>query len=230
MPTMPAHAPLLEAIKIGRYAAETQRWLLRDVSLALAAGQRVVLVGPTGSGKTLLLRALAMLDPLEEGEVRWHGTTVSRQDLPQFRGRVMYLHQRPALREGTVLDNLQYPFSLSVHRQRQFDAVRIRHLLESLGRQADFLHKTKHDLSGGEAQITALLRALQLDPQVLLLDEPTAALDAATVTALEQCVVQWFRERPDERTIVWVSHSQDQAARIADRQVRLDAGQIREGA
>jgi putative ABC transport system ATP-binding protein len=221
---------IVEAVDLGRYAPATNAWLLRHVSLGLEAGQRIVIVGPSGSGKTLLLRSLAWLDPLDAGELRWKGTALSRHTVPAFRSQVIYLHQRPSLIEGTVAENLKYPFSFAVHGKRRFDEARIAQWLEVLGRDAGFLRKSSRDLSGGEAQITALLRAMQLEPAVLLLDEPTAALDQAAAQAVEQCVTQWFREAPPLRTIVWVSHNQQQAARMADRLITMDAGQIVGGA
>ncbi len=227
---MPTASPILETIELGRRAPGPGRWLLRDLSLRIDAGERVIVVGPTGSGKTLLLRSLALLDPLDAGQLRWQGAPVPRQRLPEFRSRVLYLHQRPALIEGTVLENLKYPFSFAVHRRRQFDAMQAERWLRSLGRDTEFLTKSNRDLSGGEAQITALLRAMQLDPEVLLLDEPTAALDPDAVHAVEQCVMQWCQESPRARTIVWVSHNPEQAARMADRVVRMEAGQFVGGA
>ena len=113
---MPPTPHILEAIELGRRAPAADTWLLCDVSLRLDPGERVVIVGPTGSGKTLLLRSLTLLDPLDAGRLCWKGTPVSRHMLPEFRSRVVYLHQRPALIEGTVFENLMYPFSFAVHR------------------------------------------------------------------------------------------------------------------
>jgi putative ABC transport system ATP-binding protein len=147
-----------------------------------------------------------------------------------FRSHVIYLHQRPSLIEGTVAENLKYPFSFSVHSQRRFDEAQVTQWLRLLGRAPDFLRKSSRDLSGGEAQLTALLRAMQLEPEVLLLDEPTAALDPASSQAVEGCVIQWFRQAAQQRTIVWVSHNEQQAARMADRLIHMDAGRIVHGA
>jgi len=168
---------MLQAKGIRRRSAA--RILLDDISIEIDAGDQLAIVGPTGSGKTLLLRSLALLDPLDAGEICWRGQLVRGNDLPKFRSRVIYLHQRPALLEGTVEDNLRQPLSLRLHKDKRFSRARIVQLLESLGRDASFLAKQQRDLSGGESQLTALLRAIQLDPNVLLLDEPTAALDAA---------------------------------------------------
>ncbi|MHB0960667.1 MAG: ABC transporter ATP-binding protein [Pirellulaceae bacterium] len=223
-------SPILEACGLGRHAATNDTWLLRDVSLDVCAGERLVIVGPSGSGKTLLLRCLAYLDPWDEGSLRWTGTPLSRHLVPLFRSRVVYLHQRPSLVEGTVADNLKFPLSFAVHQGRRFDEARVVDWLQSLGRPPEFLEKSSRDLSGGEAQITALLRAMQLEPDVLLLDEPTAALDQTATQGVEQCALQWCREAAQRRTIVWVSHDQEQAARVANRVITIHAGRLVSGA
>ena len=217
---------ILEASHIGRRAADTQNWLIQDLSLVLAPGEGVGLVGPSGSGKTVLLRTLAMLDPLDAGELLWRGVPVAREAIPRFRSHVVYLHQRPALIEGTVVENLEYPFQFAIHRQRQFDRQQTEHWLEVLGRDRSFLEKRSRDLSGGEMQITALLRAVQLEPDVLLLDEPTAALDQATTEAVEHCVRQWQSERANERSFVVVSHNTEQVRRMVDRTVSMRSGTL----
>ena len=185
---------LLEADHIGRRHPEGPAWLLDDVSLEIEPGARLSLAGPSGGGKTLLLRALARLDRLDRGEVRYHGRGVHHDAVPQFRASVIYLHQRATLIEETVEAALRRPFALTVHRQRKFDRRQAIELLSALGREAAFLQKKVAELSGGEIQIAALVRALQLDPQILLLDEPTSALDGATATAVEQLIDQWLSE------------------------------------
>jgi putative ABC transport system ATP-binding protein len=215
---------LLEARGVGR-RAPGGGWLLADVTLALRPGDSVALAGPSGAGKTLLLRALAFLDPLDAGEVRWRGRPVGRGEVPSFRREVVYLHQRPALFEGTVEDNLRLPFALKAHAGQRFDKGRALVLLDALGRDPSFLDKQQQDLSGGEAQVTALVRALQLDPTVLLLDEPTAALDPETARSAEALVKSWLDETPG-RAFVWVGHDPAQALRVSARRVRLRAGRL----
>ena len=204
----------LEAADLGREA--NGRWLFSDISLTLSAGEQLALVGPSGSGKTLLLRSLALLDPLDAGEVRWRGQRVVGAEIPRFRSQVMYLHQQPALPEGTVERILSQPFTLKIHSDKQFDQPRIIELLELLGRKSDFLSKQQTSLSGGEAQLTSLLRAIQLDPIVLLLDEPTSALDDEATELVERLVSLWLEQRSDERACIWVTHDGRQADRVAD--------------
>lgn len=215
----------LQAIDVGRRTPGADTWLLRDVSLTVAGGERVAVVGPNGAGKSLLLRALALLDPLDAGEVRWEDAPVMDADIPAFRRRVLYLAQRPALLDDTVESDLKRPFQLAVARSG-YERDRVMALLEPLGRDAAFLAKPTAELSGGEAQIAAFVRALQLDPTILLLDEPTAALDSDATTALERLVDRWVEGRPRERAFVWVSHDPSQANRVAGRTVRLEQGRL----
>lgn len=219
-------APLLEARGVGRRASADGAWLIRDVSLSLRGGERLAVVGPSGAGKSLLLRALALLDPVEAGEVRWRGEAVPDEEVPAFRRDVVYLHQRPALFEGTVEENLRRPYEFALSEGRAWDRDRIVGWLESLGRGAAFLEKRTPDLSGGEAQITAFLRASQLDPGALLLDEPTSALDREAGVALEGLVERWHRGGADGRSLIWVSHDREQAERLTDRVVSLESGGV----
>jgi putative ABC transport system ATP-binding protein len=202
---------------------------LRDIRLVLRPGQRVAVLGPTGAGKTLLLRALSLLDPLDEGMVLSNGQPVRCEAVPSFRSAVIYLHQRPALFEGSVETNLRHPFLLKVHRKRHFDRDRTVDLLDGLVRDGSFLEKSHRDLSGGEAQIVALLRALQLDPTVLLLDEPTASLDSEAVRAIEALVSRWYAEGAARRAYLWVTHDSGQAQRVADQILCMQAGRIGPG-
>ena len=172
--------PLLKACGLGRRKPGGEDWLLRGICIEVCSGDRLALIGPSGSGKTVLLRALVLLDPHDEGSIEWDGRPLHGDAIPAYRKQVVYLHQRPALFEGTVEDNLKYPFTLKSHRGKRFDRERVVCILDALKRDATFLEKSSRDLSGGEAQIVAVIRCLQLDPAVLLLDEPTASLDRAT--------------------------------------------------
>lgn len=220
----PPSAILVEACGLQRRAAN--HVLLDDVSIEIRGGDRIAIVGPTGSGKTLLLRAMALLDSVDAGHVRWHGGEVRRDDVPAFRSHVTYLHQRPVLAEGTVEENLRQPFSLRVHRERQFDLDVHRARLATLERDESFFRKQQEDLSGGEAQIVALLRAMQLDSEVLLLDEPTSALDAHSAHAVERLVDAWLSEQSDRRATVWVTHDRRQARRIAFCVLEMNHGSL----
>lgn len=217
---------LLEAKDLGRFIPGTKRWLLHDVSLTVCRGKRLAIVGPTGSGKTLLLRSLALLDPNDEGEILWLGQPIRAHAVPEFRRQVSYLHQRPALIEGTVEDNLRLPFAFGVHAHESFDRDRVLSMLETVARSTDFLSRSWRDLSGGEAQIVALVRVLQLDPTVLLLDEPTASLDTATANNIEQLIARWHNQMDVQRATVWVTHDREQSTRVATHVLQMNSGRL----
>ena len=224
--TMTDSAVLLEARDISRRHPNGRDWLLEGVSLEVRAGDRLAVVGESGSGKTLLLRALVLLDPFDAGQVLARGTPIDHDGVPSFRREVIYLHQRPTLWDETVMASLEQPFELAVYREQSFDRPWAIDRLADLGRDEAFLDKLVADLSGGERQLVALLRALQLGPSILLLDEPTAALDAAAARAVEQLLGRWLAESPDTRALVVVSHDAEQARRLSDRLLQIEAGRL----
>ncbi|MFQ5350263.1 MAG: ATP-binding cassette domain-containing protein [Thermoanaerobaculia bacterium] len=218
---------MLEARSIARRAGT--QWLLRPADLAIAGGERIALSGPSGAGKTVLLRALALLDSLQGGEILLDGSPIAPAGVPAYRCRVGYLHQAPALADGTVEHNLRLPFSLSAHRRQSFDRHRALDLLRQLGKENEFLRRRRGELSGGEAQITALVRLLQLAPSLLLLDEPTAALDPESAELTRALLGDWQRADADARAYLWVTHDAALAGVAADRHLRLEDGRLEEG-
>ncbi len=224
-------AVLIEARGLTRRDPATKRVLVASTDFSVAPGMRIALTGPSGSGKSVLLRALALLDPLDGGAVLWRGETVARASITRYRRSVAYLRQRPAASDdGVVEDILRYPYSLAVYRDLRFDRARAEALAKRAGRAGDFLDKAASELSGGEAQIAALLRVLQLEPDVLLLDEPTSALDPESAQAIEALVQAWFEAAPEARAYVWVSHDPAQAARVGSRHVTMRDGRFADAA
>jgi len=218
---------LIEARAMTRRDAKSGKVLLAPTDFSLPAGARMAITGPSGSGKSVFLRALALLDPLDGGCVLWRGQPIRRSAIPRYRRSVAYLRQRPAPAEGTVESLLRYPYTLAVYRDLQFDRARAAQLAAHAGRGDDFLDKRASELSGGEAQIAALLRVLQLEPDVLLLDEPTSALDPESTRAIESLVGAWFDAAPTARAYMWISHDPAQAARIGASRITMQAGVLR---
>ena len=218
---------LIAVNNLGRRNGHDHGWLLRSITCEIHAGDRITIVGPTGSGKSLFLRSLSFLDAINVGRITWKGKPVAGNQVPIYRRAVMYLHQTPSVVEGTVEDNLRLPFSLQAYRRDTFDRSRVHELLKSLGRSEEYLASDAKNLSGGESQILAIVRALQLEPDVLLVDEPTSALDERTTQAVETLVLSWV-ERSALRAVVWVSHDQKQATRIGRRMWSMERGELEE--
>lgn len=216
---------LLEAKQIGRRAV-TGQWLIRQMSLRVHSGDRIAIVGPTGSGKSLFLRSLAMLDEIQEGEIQFLGAAIKDKDVPRFRSQVVYLQQRPVLVEGTVEANLKFALNFHANQNKSQDISSILNLLNLFDRPEEFLHRQSNHLSGGEGQIVALLRALILSPQVLLLDEPTSALDQQTAKQFESIVIAWMETSDVAPAFVWITHDQNQASYVANQIMEFPSGAV----
>lgn len=195
---------------------------VRGIHLAVARGERLALLGPSGAGKTSLLRALAGLDSLATGTLVVDGVDVTSWS-PERR-RVVYLHQTPALFPHlSVLDNVAFPMTLrGVARQEA--RRRASALLETLHLGA-LAGRPPLGLSGGERHRTALARALAAEPAVLLLDEPFAALDPSLRAEVRQAVLDMLADRNGPAVIV-VTHDVDEAAQLGDHIAVLLDGRI----
>lgn len=214
---------LIETRALTRRDERRQTLLLQPTDFSLNRADRVSITGSSGSGKSVFLRALALLDAPSSGQVLWNGQPIANTEIPHYRSHISYLSQRPALVEGTVEDNLRFPFSLKTLRQRRFDLAAVTALLEHAGKTQEFLGKNAADLSGGEAQVASLIRTLQLNPEVLLLDEPTAALDPTSSRDVEALINAWFGADSD-RAYIWVSHDLEQARRMSEIHLQMSAG------
>lgn len=188
----------------------TRRPLFEGRDLDLAAGEIVALSGPSGSGKSLYLRALADLDPMDAGEVRLDGVSREALDATAWRAQVLYVHQQGVRLPGTVAENLERVAELHVQRER---AERIRAGVDGLDPTAD-----ADRLSGGEGQALALDRALACAPAVLLLDESTSAMDPALAAHWEGRV-RAFADAGG--AVLWVAHDAGIADRVGARAERF---------
>jgi putative ABC transport system ATP-binding protein len=186
---------------------EGQRILCEQVTHECTPGEISVIVGPSGRGKSTLLRAVVRMAPLRDGTIRFRHDDIYTLPPTRLRAHIAYLPQQPVLFPGNVAFNLLLPFTFKQMRTPQPDPETLRQELESLQLPPDMLDADSATLSGGEAQRIALLRALLVDPHVLLLDEPTSGLDPDSSSALIRRVRDWVAQ--DERSVVWVAHEPD---------------------
>jgi ABC-type multidrug transport system ATPase subunit len=197
------------------------RRLLDGASLAVAPGEIAVVTGASGSGKSTLLRALATLTPIDHGQVLLEGIDATAISPRTFRTRVALVPQQPPMFDGTVATNLATGPRL---RGLEPSPESLALLLERVGLPRGLLARDVRGLSGGEMQRVALARALANEPTVLLLDEPTAALDpaaAAHVLALVRTLAR------DGLAVVLVTHIAEHARAVADVAYECTEGRLR---
>ena len=191
--------------------------MLRDVSLGIDRGV-TALLGPSGSGKSSLLRLLNRLADPEDGAVRFQGHDVRELDVRELRRRACMVPQLPAPLPGTVADNIRYGPALCGR------AVGVEKPLEMAGLTRLYGDREADQLSVGEQQRVMLARALALEPDVLLLDEPTSALDDYTKRGVERTLAELADH--SGLSMVLVTHEEGQAERMAGRIVQLRNGRI----
>ncbi len=196
-----------------------QRQVLAIEELHIHHGEIFCLVGPNGAGKSTLLRLLNFIEPPTSGQIFFDGQPVNGHTPLSLRRRVTTVFQRPILLSGTVEQNVAYGLRL----RGVPDALAKAHaVLERVG-LAELARVAAKTLSGGEAQRVALARAIVLEPEVLLLDEPTANLDPYNGALIEQIIAELNRERGT--TLVLVTHNIFQAKRLAHRVALLLGGE-----
>ncbi|HYF74475.1 MAG TPA: sulfate ABC transporter ATP-binding protein, partial [Nocardioides sp.] len=184
---------------------------LDDVNVSLPTGQLTALLGPSGGGKSTLLRIIAGLDSADAGSVSIEGVDATR--LPPQKRNVGFVFQHYAVfKHMTVAKNVAFGLEIR-HRPKEEIKAKVDELLR-LVHLSQFAHRLPSQLSGGQRQRMALARALAVEPSVLLLDEPFGALDAKVRKELRE----WLRRLHDEVhvTTVFVTHDQEEAMEVAD--------------
>jgi sulfate/thiosulfate transport system ATP-binding protein len=194
---------------------------LDDVSVSLPTGQLTALLGPSGGGKSTLLRIIAGLEKADTGTVNIEGVDATRMS-PQKRNVGFVFQHYAVFKHMTVAKNVAFGLEI---RKRPKDEVRARvDELLKLVHLSQFADRLPSQLSGGQRQRMALARALAVQPKVLLLDEPFGALDAKVRKELRE----WLRRLHDEVpvTTVFVTHDQEEAMEVADEIVVINDGRI----
>jgi len=193
------------------YGSET---IFNDFSFAVERGERVVLKGESGGGKTTLMRLLLGFETPDSGTLEFHGSTLEGSNLKEFRRQCAWLPQDLNIGTGTVDEVIRFPFGFRDSGNQMPAEKQIIDILSDLGLDSDILRKDFADLSTGQRQRTGIALCILLDKPVLLLDEPTSALDEASK---EKAADHIFSD-PD-RTILSTSHDPfwiDKCDRIID--------------
>lgn len=182
------------------------------------------IIGPSGAGKSTLMQILNFIEPPTEGRINFDGKDFSLQNSPKIETRrdMVMVFQKPAVFNSSVFDNIAYGLSLR-KLPKKIIKQRIDEIVDVVGLK-DKLNQNAKTLSGGEAQRVAVARAIVLKPKVLLLDEPTANLDPANITVIENLIKH--ANSNYKTTIVIVTHNMNQAKRLANQVVFILNGNV----
>ena len=217
------------SIKISNITKSFARYpALNNVSAEIETGELIALLGPSGSGKTTLLRVIAGLEfPDNEGTVSFGDRDVT--GLSAYKRRAGFVFQQYALfAHMNVFENIAFAFRVLPRRKRPPEddiRNRVNELLEAVHLKG-YEKRLPNQLSGGQRQRVAFARALAIEPEVLLLDEPFGALDARVRKDLRR----WLKDfhRRIRLTTIFVTHDQDEAFEVADRVVLIDHGVVQQ--
>jgi putative ABC transport system ATP-binding protein len=209
---------ILRSEHLGRAVGD--KTLVQEVNFEVRIGEVLAIVGPSGSGKSSLLRLLNRLDEPTSGTVFVQGTDYRQLAPREVRRKLGVVTQRPLLFPGTVANNLR--FGPAQHRE-SLSQDTIEELLTRVGLKG-YAARDVANLSGGEAQRVSVARTLANHPLVLLLDEPTSALDETSKAEVESLLREIVRDHG--LTCILVTHDTAQAARLAGRALLLESGRI----
>lgn len=195
--------------------------ILRDISFSLRAGELLVIMGPSGGGKSSLLRCINRLHDIDSGEILLDGHSVYTLPVLGLRREVGMIFQKTAAFAGTVADNIAYGAALQGLTLSRVDILR---LMRQASLDESLADSAATALSGGQEQRLAIARALALRPTLLLLDEPTSSLDPRATRRVEESLLRLQAQH--KLTLIWVSHSIEQVRRVASRVLLLEGGRV----
>jgi tungstate transport system ATP-binding protein len=221
--------PLSSIIEVaGLTHSYGEREVLQDLNLSIGKGEVFVLIGPTGAGKTTLLRIVDLLEVPGAGEIYFDGKSIPRSGKQrlEIRRRMSFIHQKPQVFNLSVYDNVACGLRWRGEKRNRI-AEKVDHILEMVGLEG-YKNRSARTLSGGEAQRVALARSLVLEPEVLLLDEPTANLDPVSTAKIEQLISRIARQH--NTTMIMATHDMSQGQQLAGRiGVLLDGRLVQTG-
>jgi tungstate transport system ATP-binding protein len=189
--------------------------VLDDINLHLDKGTTLGIIGPTGCGKTTLLRIIDLLELPSSGKIFFDGIDITKSNLKDsdIRRRIGMVFQKPIVFKGTVYDNIRYGLKVRGENEDSYQEE-ITKLLDSLG-LAGYEERDASTLSGGETQRIALARALITEPDLLLLDEPTANLDPLSTEKIENLIAELSKKK--QTTLIMATHNLIQGQKLSDQ-------------
>lgn len=194
--------------------------IIRDVSLSVNQGDYITIVGPSGSGKSTLLKLCSDLISPTSGLITYNRRDLATIDPESYRKEVGYCFQRPYLFAKTVRRNILFPYDI---RGLEPDMNRIEYLFNLLHMPLNYMERRNDELSGGEMQRICLIRSLIFEPNVLLLDEVTSALDATNTSIVENVIDELHKKGI---TIISITHNEEQSLRTANRRITIVDGHL----
>lgn len=218
---------VLENVSKWRLTADgSEIALLQSIDLAVEAGAFTTIVGPSGGGKSTLVRLLNRLDEPTTGRILFNGRDIASLDPLSLRRRIGLVLQKPYMFEGTVRENLETPFRYPGKKAEPPPERTILDVLDICQLPADIVERAARNLSIGQQHRVSMARTLLLEPEVLLLDEPTSALDRPTADQLGETLKQIGRTL--NLTTVMVTHDLRLAGRVADHLAYIEKGRLME--
>ncbi|MGK7888695.1 MAG: ATP-binding cassette domain-containing protein [Leptolyngbyaceae cyanobacterium] len=213
----------LQFEQVGLKATLGSRYLLKGINFRIMKGDRLAIVGPSGAGKTSLLRLMNRLIDPHEGRIIYGDRPLAHYPVLQVRQSISLALQEPRLLGMTVAQTLTYPLQLRQLPEREI-SDRLQYWTQRLHIPHDWLDRTETQLSLGQRQLVGIARALMIQPPILLLDEPTAALDVGRRSHLINVLRQYCDQ--DSCTVVMVSHDLPTAQEFCSKLLYLVQGQV----
>lgn len=197
-----------------------KRTILDDINLNIEKGETIAIIGPSGSGKSTLLKQLNNLISPTKGKLYLHDKLYEEYSPEELRSRVSYLMQQSELIGSTIEDNMKFPCEA---RGDKFDKEKAKQLINQVGLSNYDLDAEIEHMSGGERQRITIARQLMYEPEVLLLDESTSALDTKNKENIEKIIFKFAKKGI---AILWITHSDDQSMRHFQRRITITDGKI----
>jgi putative ABC transport system ATP-binding protein len=199
------------------------RTVLHDVNLSVRRNELIIITGESGAGKSTVLKLLNRFCDYRSGNILLDGIELKKYGIAELRRSIIYLPQLPVMIDGSVEQNLSFPFTFKIHRGKTFDTVEVRKWLDHFQLNLP-LHTDALTLSIGQRQRIALIRAIILRPQVLLLDEPGASLDRKNRELIDEMIASLIRNTGV--TVIMATHTSEGSSYSSYRGFRVSEGRL----